>query len=84
MKKILLSLVLAAFAVAAQAGDAKVCPFMEGAKSGCCSGTCSDQVKTSDQAKGGCCSAAKTAAKAKPAKAQVLLSPKAAAEIASK
>jgi len=85
MKKILLSLTLAAFAIAAEAGDAKVCPFMEGAKSGCCSGEKSEQVKTSTKAQGGCCSEAKAAAcKAKPAKAQVLMSPKAAAEVASK
>jgi hypothetical protein len=84
MKKILLSLALVAFAAAAQAGDAKVCPFMESAKSGCCSGKGCDQVKTSDQAKGACCSAAKVTAKLKPAKAQVLMSPKAAAEVASK
>ncbi len=89
MKNILFALTFAAFAIAAQAGDATGCPFMQGAKSGCCS-QASEQVKTSAPAKGSCCSEAKgaceakTAAKAKPAKAHVLMSPKAAAEVASR
>jgi len=76
MKKIILSGLLMAFAVAVQAGDAKACQDKDSGKPACCA------AKTSDQAKGTCCpfAAAKSACKEKPAKQVALLSPKAAAE----
>ena len=58
MKRIILSVMVLAFAVAVQAGDGSSC--QDKAKSGCCS----DKVKTSlngqasqasDKAEGGCC-----------------------------
>jgi hypothetical protein len=72
MKKLVLSIALVAFGVAVQAGDTQSCQD----KAACCSKSCSTQ-----QTKAGNCpnAAAKTAKAAKP-----LLSPKAAAEVASR
>jgi hypothetical protein len=75
MKKLILSAALMAFAVAIQAGDAKVTREA----GSCCS------TKTSTQVKGTCTMAGKTACsegacKNAPVK-QALLSPKAAAEV---
>jgi hypothetical protein len=61
MKKLILSMMLAAFAVAVQAGEEKSCSDKEG--SGCCGkAKASEKVKVSTQvqakgeeAKGGCC-----------------------------
>ena len=74
MKKIILSVVLVAFAVAAQADDAKCCQSKDSSKPFCC------PAKTSTQAKSGSCPFAsdKSASKEKPAKQEALLSPKAA------
>ena len=83
MKRIILSVMLAAFAVAVQAGDDKACTDKE--KSGCCM-----KAKSADQAKAGCCSmdkqakttgsqAAGNTCKAGATKV-ALMSPKAAAE----
>jgi hypothetical protein len=79
MKKIILSVMLVAFAVAVQAGDTKSCQAKEGSKSACCA------VKTSSQAKSGCCPmmGAKGGCKDKQAKQNALVSPK-AASLASK
>ncbi|HOX55732.1 MAG TPA: hypothetical protein P5205_08910 [Candidatus Paceibacterota bacterium] len=80
MKKILLTVMVMAFAVAVQADDAKCCPLKDKDKPACCP----SKVKTSVQAKEGvcpvgkaaCCSK-KTAAKANAAKQTALVSPKA-------
>jgi hypothetical protein len=81
MKRIILSVIVMAFAVAVQAGDDKSCPVKDKDKPACCP----SKVKTSAQAKEGTCPFAKsacgdkqTAAKATPEKQPVLLSPKAA------
>jgi hypothetical protein len=63
MKKLLLSLTVAAFAVAVQAGD-DACP----AKGGSCCSKSGDQTKVTcskagEQAKAGCCAAKNTTAK---------------------
>ncbi len=80
MKKIILSLMAMAFAVAVQAGDAKTCQAKDKTAAGCCG----EKMKTSTQAQGTCPFAAKatctkqTAAKQKrTVKQVVLLSPKA-------
>ncbi len=79
MKKIILSLMLVAFAVAVQAGDAKTCQDKEKTAAGCCG----NKMKTSQQAQGTCPFAAKaacskqTAAKKTEVKQTALLSPKA-------
>ncbi len=83
MKKLALSLSLVAFAIAAQATDAKVCTEKDAAKGGCCSKSC-EQVKTSTEAKGSCCSDEKAVTKGHVTKSHVLMSPKAAAEVASR
>ena len=80
MKKIILSVVVMAFAVAVQAGDAKT--GQDSDKPACCA----SKVKTSMEAKEatpstakGCCGCCKQAqAKQTAAKQVVLLSPKAA------
>ncbi len=90
MKKLILSLTIAAFAVAVQAGETKACK--EGAKSACCSEKTTEKtaMKTSTEAKsGGCCSESKSAcsekaSKGKVTESKVLMSPKAAAEVASR
>ena len=81
MKKLLLTVIVAAFAVAAQAGNDKSCADKDSA--GCCA---KSKVSTSTEAKGECCMA-KAAAGTCPFKAKVaskstkthqaLLSPKA-------
>ena len=86
MKKIILSLMVAGFAIAVQAGDAKTCPNSKTADTaGCCchKTKTSLQVKTSQEAKGTCPFAKsactkQTAAKKTNVKQTVLLSPKAA------
>ena len=72
MKKLILSIALVAFALAVQAGDTQNCQD----KGACCSKSCS-----TEQTKAGTCTkaGAKTAKVTKP-----LLSPKAAAEVASR
>ena len=82
MKKLVLSLSLVAFAIAGQAADAKVCTDKDAAKGGCCSKSC-EQMKTSTEAKGSCCGDEKAATKGHVTKSHVLMSPKAAAEVAS-
>ena len=79
MKKIILSAVLMAFAVAVQADDAKCCQAKDSSKTSCCA------TKTSTEAKSGGCpfAEAKSASKDKSAKQVALLSPK-AASVASK
>ena len=85
MKRIILSVIVMAFAVAAQAGDAKTSQAKDQDQPACCGG----KVKTSVQAKEGTCPFAKsacckqTAAKQTTVKQTALLSPK-AAEIAKK
>ena len=70
MKKLILSTMLLALAMVAQAGDTKDCQ----GKAACCT-----KAKVSDQTKASCCTGTKTACKETPGK-QALLSPKAAAE----
>jgi len=74
MKKLVLSVALMAFAIAAQAGDAKSSTDKSAAP------CCSKMKVSSEQAKAACCSDAKGAMCKAPGK-QALLSPKAAAEI---
>ena len=93
MKRIILSVMVMAFAIAVQAGDGASCQDKE--KAGCCpnkvktcvngqasdkaeGGCCANKVKTSAEAKGGCPFAAASAcSKQAPAKQSALLSPKA-------
>ncbi len=72
MKKLILSTMLLALAMVAQAGDTKDCQGKD--KAACCT-----KAKVSDQTKASCCTGTKTACKETPGK-QALLSPKAAAE----
>jgi hypothetical protein len=76
MKRIILTVIVAAFAVAAQAGDAKTCQVKDKDKPACCP----SKAKASDQAKEGTCPFAKgaTCSKQAPAKQAGLKSPKAA------
>ena len=84
MKRIILSVMVLAFAVAVQADDAKTCPDKD--KSACCGG----KVKTSNEAeascpvaKSKCCQQAavkQAAVKQAPVKQTALLSPKAASD----
>jgi hypothetical protein len=77
MKRIILSLMVMAFAVAVQAGDAKTAQDQAKDKPACCA----SKVKTSEQAKEGTCPFAKSACcKQKEAKQTALASPKAAAD----
>ena len=76
MKKLILSIVVTAFAVAVQAGEVKTTSSKEK------TAACSSVTKVSDQAKTSCC-ASKTACKDAPTK-QALLSPKAAGEVTKK
>jgi hypothetical protein len=72
MKKLILSSMMLAFALAVQAGDTKTCTD---SKAACCS-----QSKGTQQTKASCCSGMKMTSKETPGK-QALLSPKAAAEL---
>ena len=74
MKRIILSVIVMAFAVAAQAGDAKTCQDKDKDKPACCA----SKVKTSNEAKGSCPYAKAACCKQAPVKQTVLLSPKAA------
>jgi hypothetical protein len=75
MKRILLSVIVMAFAVAAQAGDAKTTPAKDQDQPSCCGA----KMKTSLEAKEGTCPFAKmTCCKQKAVKQTALLSPKAA------
>lgn len=76
MKKIILTLTVAAFAVAVQAGDAKNCPL----KDKCKPADCPAKVEKADKAKSGDCPFAKPACckKQVAAKQAALQSPKAA------
>jgi hypothetical protein len=74
MKRIILSVVVLAFAVAVQAGDAKTTQTKDKDKPACCAG----MAKTSDQAKGTCPFAKGACSKAAAVKQTALLSPKAA------
>ena len=78
MKQLILTVIVAAFAVAAQAGDAKSCQdkCKDKDKPACCP----SKVKVSTEAKSGCCPMAKTASCSKKAAAKqtALVSPKAA------
>ncbi len=77
MKRIILSAIVMAFAVAAQAGDGKCCQGKDKGKEA--AGCCGDKMKTSMQTKGTCPFAAKhAAAKQAAVKQTALLSPKAA------
>ena len=76
MKKIILSVIVMAFAVAAQADDAKTCQVKDKNKPACCP----SKAKTSDEAKGSCPFAKSVCCKPAPAKQAALQSPKAAAE----
>jgi hypothetical protein len=71
MKRIILSVIIMAFAVAVQADDAKTGQDKE--KSACCA----SKVKTSAETKGGCPFAKSACCKQAPVKQTVLLSPKA-------
>ena len=76
MKKLILSSILIAFAVAVQAGDSKTESKTCTGQSACCS-----KAKSTEQTKAtGCCSGMKMTSKETPGK-QALLSPKAAAEL---
>ncbi len=79
MKKIILSIMAMAFAVAVQAGDAKVCQDKDKAACGASKTKTSMETKeaTCPFAKAACCSK-QTAAKETKTKQLVLLSPKAA------
>ncbi len=81
MKRIILSLVVVAFAVAVQAGDAKTQQTKDKEKPACCA----SKMKTAENKdEAGCpfaamgCGAKKQQAKKSTTKQQVLLSPKAA------
>ncbi len=80
MKRIILTVIAMAIAVAVQAGDAKSgqekCPVKDKDKPACCP----SKVKVSNEAKGGCCPIAKsgTCTKQAAAKQTALASPKAA------
>jgi len=76
MKKIILTLMVAAFAVAVQAGDAKNCPLKDKCKPACCP----SKVQKAEQAKAGECPLGKPACCKKQVanKQAVLQSPKAA------
>ena len=75
MKRIILSVMVLAFAVAVQAGDAKTAQDKDNDKPACCA----SKVKVSNEAKEGSCPFAKAACcKQAPVKQTVLLSPKAA------
>ena len=78
MKRFVLTMMVAAFAVAVQAGDTKSCQEKCTAKDK--PACCPSKVKVSTEAKGGCCPIAKSGACPKQAKAKqaVLASPKAA------
>ena len=77
MKRIILSVIVMAFAVAAQAEDAKTCQVKDKDKPACCP----SKVKTSNEAKGESCPLAKSACgKQAPAKQPVLQSPKVASD----
>jgi hypothetical protein len=74
MKRIILSAIVVAFAVAVQAGDAKPSQNKDKEKPACCA----SKVKTSEQAKEGTCPFAKSAScKQKEVKQTSLPSPKA-------
>ncbi len=73
MKRIILAVMVLAFAVAVQAGDAKTCQNKDKEKPACCA----DKAKTSDQAKGTCPFAKGACSKAASVKQTALLSPKA-------
>jgi hypothetical protein len=83
MKRIILSVMVMAFAIAVQAGDGASCQDKQ--KAGCCanktktslngqasdkadSGCCASKVKTSVEAQGGCAFAASACSKQAPAK----------------
>jgi hypothetical protein len=77
MKRIILSVMVMAFAVAVQADDAKPCQEKDKDKPACCP----SKVKVSTEAKEGSCPFAKAACcKQAPVKQTVLASPKAAAD----
>jgi hypothetical protein len=76
MKRIILSVMVLAFAVAVQAGDAKTCQDKDKDKPACCA----SKVKTSDEAKGSYPFAKSACCKQAPVKQTVLLSPKAASD----
>ena len=76
MKRIILSVIVMAFAVAVQADDAKTSQDKDKDKPACCA----HKVKTSDEAKGSCPFAKAACCKQAPAKQTALLSPKAAAD----
>ena len=76
MKRIILSLVVMAFAVAVQADDAKTCQVKDNDKPACCP----SKVKTSLEAKGNCPFDKSAGCKQAPAKQTALVSPKAATE----
>jgi hypothetical protein len=71
MKRIMLSVMLLAFAVAVQAGDAKTSQDKDAPA------CCASKMKTSNEAKGTCPFAKAACCKQKQVKQTVLLSPKA-------
>lgn len=76
MKRIILSVMVLAFAVAVQADDAKTGQAKDSKDT---AGCCSSKAKTSDEAKGGCPFAKSACCKQAPVKQQTVLpSPKAA------
>jgi hypothetical protein len=74
MKRIILSAMVLAFAVAVQAGDAKTAPAKDQDMPSCCG----SKVKTSTEAKGTCPFAKAACCKKTAVKQTVLMSPKAA------
>ena len=79
MKRIILSVIVMAFAVAVQAGDAKTTQAKDQDQPSCCGAKMKTSMKTSTEAKEGTCPMAKgTCCKQKAAKQVALLSPKAA------
>ena len=79
MKRILLSVIVMAFAVAVQAGDAKTSQAKDQEQPACCGGKMktSTQVNEGPSSATGCCGCCKQQT---PAKQVALLSPKAAGE----
>ena len=79
MKRIILSIMVLAFAVAVQAGDAKTAQVKDKDAPACCGGKVKTSYEaTSTEAKGTCPFAKAACCKQAPVKQTVLLSPKAA------
>ena len=81
MKRLILSLIVVAFAAAAQAGDAKTSQAKDQAQPSCCSGKMQTSLQTKDPApttEKSCCGCCAQSKQQKAVKQTALLSPKAA------